>query len=534
MFVFFFLFSFDLIFIVNPGFSLSYSYTSNTGIAVTSVSSFGSIINSKFYPSFKLNLVDEGFTIGEKIIIDNIERDLTVVDSGENFVRLIGLYELSENDILVGSISRNKGKVQNIFNNEGQFEVNYSLIKDLGWETNVGKLNEDIQVLPNNDYYQNLSYSIQSPITWNDLKSPVNNLVHTSGFKNFSDTGITSTSNAFPITGQAKISVFLDILPSLIENVRVDTLYNFDTARDSFVGTGATDLNLDKTKSKFIELENIKLTDFIEAKTNNVLNIDDISSRYSNLESDPNDFLDIIQVQPSDAYNRVLLLAKDLKNDQNEIAELIILNNDSGVYLLEKDKSSISNSTGIGATQNIQSPSISFSKFNIERVSGKDFLRFTPLDKFKLDIDYDIKIFESKFNSTLTGTGTSSFGLVNLTGSVVGVASTTVAAGITSSIISVPVSTSHSLFVNSQVTDLVTNEMNFVETLVAVDVDADTTFMSQSFIDSNQGAFSSNFIGTFGATLSGGILSLNFTNKELNNVRVSSNIVGFGSTNAGV
>ena len=102
------------------------------------------------------------------------------------------------------------------------------------------------------------------------------------------------------------------------------------------MGTGATDLNLDKTKSKFIELENIKLTDFIEAKTNNVLNIDDISSRYSNLESDPNDFLDIIQVQPSDAYNRVLLLAKDLKNDQNEIAELIILNTDSGVYLLEK------------------------------------------------------------------------------------------------------------------------------------------------------------------------------------------------------
>ena len=208
------------------------------------------------------------------------QRDLTVVDSGENFVRLIGLYEVSENDILVGAISRNKGKVQNIFNNQGQFEVNYSLIKDLGWENNIGKLNEDIQVLPNNDYYQNLSYSIQSPITWNDLKSPVNNLVHTSGFKNFSDTGITSTSSAFPITGQANISVFLDILPSLIEKVRVDTLYNFDTARDAFVGTGATDLILDKTKSKFIELENIKLTDFIEAKTNDVLNIDDISSYF--------------------------------------------------------------------------------------------------------------------------------------------------------------------------------------------------------------------------------------------------------------
>ena len=108
-------------------------------------------------------------------------------------------------------------------------------------------------------------------------------------------------------------------------------------------------------------------------------------------------------------------------------------------------------------------------------------------------------------------------------------ASTTDAAGITSSIISTPVTTSHSLFVNSQVTDLVTNEMNFVETLIGIDEDADTTFMSQLFFDSNQGSFSSNFIGTFGATLSGGVLSLNFTNKESNNVRIRSNIVGFGA-----
>ena len=164
----------------------------------------------------------------------------------------------------------------------------------MGWETNVGKLNEDIQVLANNDYYQNLSYSIQSPITWNELKSPVNNLVHTSGFKNFADTGISSTSDAFPVTGSARISVFLDILPTFLNQVRVDTLYNFDTARDIFEGfsvTGAgttTGLVLDKTSSKFIQLQNKKLTDFVEAKTNNVLNIDDISSLYSNLETNPN------------------------------------------------------------------------------------------------------------------------------------------------------------------------------------------------------------------------------------------------------
>ena len=508
-------------------------YTTNTGTAKETIDGFGEIVNSSNYPIFGLNLDESGFTIGEKVIIDNVERDLTVIESGENFVKLFGLYEVNNNDLIIGASSRNRGIIKNIFKNEGQFEVNYSLIKDLGWETNVGKLNEDIQVLPNNDYYQNLSYSIQSPITWNDLKSPVNNLVHTSGFKNFSDTGITSTSSAFPIDGTANISIFLDILPSFINQVRVDTLYNFDNARDIFSGISSDNsLTIDTTTSKFIQLENVKLTDFVEARTNDVLNIDDISSQYSNLETDPNLFIDLFQIEAADGFNRVLAAVRDTKNNQNQIVELVVLNNNDGVYILEKNKSSISNEVdlGVGATTFTNND---FTKFTLAKTADKDILRFTPFDKFKFDVDYDIKLVQSKFNSTLTGTGSSAFGFVNLTGSVVGVASTTDAAGITSSIISTPVTTSNSLFVNSQVTDLVTNEMNFVETLVGIcSATGDTTFISQSFFDSNQGSFSNNFIGTFGASLSGGVLSLNFTNKEPNAVRVRSNIVGFGTTSA--
>ena len=38
----------------------------------------------------------KGLQLVKKIIINNVERDLTVVDSGENFVRLIGLYEVKK------------------------------------------------------------------------------------------------------------------------------------------------------------------------------------------------------------------------------------------------------------------------------------------------------------------------------------------------------------------------------------------------------------------------------------------------------
>ena len=508
-------------------------YTSSTGQAIENVDSFAQIVNSTDYPSFRLNLVESGFTIGEKILIGGIERDLTVVQSGENFVKLIGLFDLNNNDIIVGAASRNKGIIQNLFKNEGQFEVNYSLIKDLGWENNVGKLNEDIQVLADNDYYQNLSYSIQSPITWNDLKSPVNNLVHTSGFKNFADTGITSTSSAFPGIGTAKISVFVDVIPELFNLVRVDTLYNFDNARDTFtglstVGAGtSTGLVLDEKSSKFIQLETIRLTDFVEAKTNNVLNIDNISSLYSNLETNPNLFTNLLQVEPVDGLNRVLAAVRDTESKQNQLSELIVLNNNAGVYLLEKNKSSISN-VGLGTNNE------DFTNFTIEKVGSNNFIRFTPTNQFKFDVDYDIKLAQSKFNSTLTGTGSSAFGFVNLTGSVVGVASTTDAAGTNVAIASTTSTNVRSIFVNSQVTDLVTNEMNFVETLLGVgSTTGDTTFISQSFFDSNQGSFSNNFIGTFGASLSSGVLSLNFTNKGSNDVRIRSNIIGFGYTSAG-
>ena len=54
------------------------------------------------------------------------------------------------------------------------------------------KLNEDYQVIPDNDYYQNLSYSIKSPIEFDNWINPVNRILHSPGLKNFADTGITT------------------------------------------------------------------------------------------------------------------------------------------------------------------------------------------------------------------------------------------------------------------------------------------------------------------------------------------------------
>ena len=97
---------------------------------------------------------------------------------------------------LRGANSGNIATINSISTNKGRFKVNYSLRQNQGWRDNIGKLNQDYQVLPDNDYYQNLSYTVKSSITYDDLVNPVNRLLHTSGLKEFADVGIVSATSA--------------------------------------------------------------------------------------------------------------------------------------------------------------------------------------------------------------------------------------------------------------------------------------------------------------------------------------------------
>ena len=169
--------------------------TTTVGVAKTVQDSFGTIIHEDDYPTFTISQKQSNFLIGERIISDGIERDLYIANTDvKGYIKVNGTYNLSLNEIISGKESGSVATIDRIINNSGRFKVNYANKKDIGWEDNIGKLNEDFQVIADNDYYQNLSYTIKSPITWKELSSPVNNLVHTSGMKNFSDTGISSTA----------------------------------------------------------------------------------------------------------------------------------------------------------------------------------------------------------------------------------------------------------------------------------------------------------------------------------------------------
>ena len=256
--------------------------------------------------------------------------------------------------------------------NRATFKVDYSLRKDTGWSNDTGKLNLDYQVLPDNDYYQNLSYTIKSSQTYDKLSSTVNGLVHPTGLKNFADTGITNVTKVS--IGSSLESTSTATLDIVTDN-RVDTLNFFDLGID--VDTLPDEIN--PTKSKFIKFNNKKLSDFINCISNRVLSIDDISSQFSNAGGSESElFVDAHDYSLLDGYSRFLVQVIDPAGSERQATEIITLPSPTGdIITFEK-----------GSLDNRSDRQIA----NIEGdlTDNTLSLRFTPFEKF--NTDYDLRL----------------------------------------------------------------------------------------------------------------------------------------------
>ena len=473
--------------------------TTNTGIAKTVQDFSGVLINENDYPSFKLTQKQSTFLVGETLSSNNQNIDLTVVENEENRLKVSGLYELSLGEIITGTESGSIATIEKLTNNEAIFNVNYSNLQDIGWDNETGKLSEDYQVTANNDYYQNLSYSVKSSVTYKDQQSPVENLVHTSGLKNFADTQISKSVNA----GLAKSSDGFTIVYDVIDQKRVDTINNFDNVIDSEV--------VDE-KSKFLRFQNKRLTNYTDLKNLNVLDIDNISNQFSNFEDENTEFLSIQEVDDI-SYHNYLFRVVSTDGSEVQLTDLTILSDGKETVIVENE--SLQNSNSAYGTFDL-----------VENEFDETFLRFNPVDAF--NTDYDIKLIKQVFNSNITGVGTTAVGFVDLTGSV------TTSAGIgTTAIISLDSSNFESLYVNTQIRNTSNDDMNYVRLYIAHD--GTNTYMSEYYIDNNLSSSTGDQIGFFTCTdLGGGVLSLVHENTSSDSLNIRTNVVGFGTTTSGI
>jgi hypothetical protein len=481
--------------------------TTDPGIAKTSQLGYAIIVNKKNYPKVITNQIFSRFKKGEKLFCNSgngfIEFDLIVEDSKDSYLKVSGpdLYKVKKGNILRGKESGVLSTVVTIVLNESKFEVNYSNTSSLGWSNDIGKLDELFQVVQDNDYYQNLSYSIKSPIEYNEFINPVNNLVHISGLKNFADTQIESKSSFVSYGGTSSQIIVVDVL----SESRVDVNKNYSYSVDYDV------LN---DKSRYLKFNNLTLTDYISCSSNRVLKVDDVSKKFSNKSNDRDLFTNIYTYLEDTLFSKYIIQINDVTNNTYQLSENVVLFYDNNIFSFEK--TSLKNSeTRLGEITG-----------EVDDYNTKT-LRFTPQDPF--DTDYDVKYVQTYFDNLdpkKIGINTESIGCINLIG-----VSTSVGVGTTSTLITFPVTKNNGLVASVFVFDTVRFNFNFVE--VIVDSDKSNTYLAEYYFDDTVG-LSTNYIATFDSTIQSGILNLKVTNNINTKILVNANIVGFGSTASGI
>jgi len=489
--------------------------TTGVGIAVTTPINFTSVVNKLDYPTFEVVQNKQKFDVGENLVINQTVTDIKIEQDNLGSIKVTGpnVDDLSVGDVIAGNTSGNKGTIRKITTNDARYKIDFSHTKDIGWFDEIGKLNDNTQVIPDNDYYQNLSYSIKSSITWDKLQTQVNNILHTSGLKNFADTGITSTSTV-SLGSTSEISVIRDYL----SEKRVDEIKGIDLVRD---------IDTTGNVARLIEFKNLRLSDYISCISNDVFVMDNINSQFSNLEDTESYYTDILDIAANGKYTNIVVRVTDNNrttgvSTQIQLSELVLMNSyeysaNNQNTLLEKYQVFNSDVDGYVSIEEDQ-----LGTFKIETNDiGANVLRFYPKDKF--NVDYDLKILTGKFNNITSGVSTIKVGPINRS-----VFTQKVTNGNTDLIVAVGIDSISSLYANSQIIETSTGKMNFVESYITQD--GENSFISEAYSDSNPTTTSGNKIGILTSTLSGDILSLKYENDTSSDVVIRSRIVGFGST----
>ena len=479
--------------------------TTNPGVAKTFQSGYAVLINKENYPDIR-PLQERGvFQENEIINVNGVPSESRVSIIRDDFIKIDGLTEVKKGDRIIGNVTGVSAEIIEVTNNLAKFKIDFSNRQEYGWIDNIGKLNDDIQVIPNNDYYQNLSYTVKSPITWEKFSNSLNSIIHPAGLKNFSDTFIESTVNVGVASTSPK-STSTIIIDVIGDDNRVDAINNFDFVRD---------YNRLGGKTKSLLLKNKKLTNFSKCLTNRVLIHDDVSDQFSSVGFTAN--TSIIDSINGRVIN-YLIQVTDPDSSDAQFTELVVVSKENDIFLLEKS----SDSTGVGDDNT--DTNLLLGDFSTEiDTNGNKNLIFTPKDEFTKD--HDIKILKTFYDQNKSGIATNILGSINLTSSNVDIPNgTTTIAEFDKDVI-------NGLHASIFVQDSVSKEINYSE--VVLDFDGVNTTFSQIIVDDTNGPTTNN-VGIITAKLENDFIKLQIENTGSNILESQSNIVGLGTTSAGI
>ena len=291
----------------------------------------GRVIPESHLPIFDPVLEPNDYFQDETVTNGLIEGNVESYNKNTEILKVSTPFDFQIGDTVRGLTSNTQGivKTKYDFNAEVQTGAGATIIN--GWNRNTGFLNDNLQRIPNNEYYQNFSYSLKSSVDFDTWNNSVGALNHTAGFKRFGDLEVESA--AASVGGQSvpinAIDSNLETIVDIVGEGHLNCFYDYDNVTEtSFLVNG-------KEFSNEIIFDNRILSDFFQSVGNRVLSIDDISSQFNSNER-PTPFQPVASFNSDYTYNKIITYARDrIFTDERQFSIVSMIQDESVAYMQE-------------------------------------------------------------------------------------------------------------------------------------------------------------------------------------------------------
>lgn len=437
---------------------------------------YGRVIPVSHFPIFDPVLKKNDYFIDETVTNGEYEGSVESWNRNTEVLKVSTPFDFKVGNIIRGLTSNTQGVVKTKYDFEAEINTGAGATIINGWNRNTGFLNDNLQRIPNNEYYQNFSYSLKSDVDFDTWNNAVGSLNHTAGFKKFSDLQVVSEGSAPVVAIDSNIETVVDV----IGKGELNCFYDYDNVTE-------TDFYVNGLQfSNEIIFENRILSDYFQSVGNRVLSIDDISSQFnSNERAEP--FEPIASFESNYTFNKILTYARDrIFTDERQFSIVSLVQNDSVGYM--NQYATIETYPYLGYYDYIATS------------DGWD-LTFYPV-KFEFNI-YDVSTVAFSILDNKTTTGTRSYGdVASLFSTNVGTT-----AGVTTTLVSVA-NTYRALKVLSMVEEL-SNDKFYSTELNVIHDGTDAYILEYGSINDSSGSYALG-IGTYGARIDGSNLIVEF------------------------
>ena len=285
-----------------------------------------SVTPESFLPIFDISLQKNNYLKDENVIWDEYIGNVDFWDESTDILKVKTQYDLPLGTLVVGSSSQTRGVVTKKLNFEAEITTGAGTTINYSWSRNTGFLNDTLQRIPNNEYYQRFSYSLKSEIPFKTWDSTVGSLNHTAGFKKYSDLQVLSESddtNLVVSSVDSEVSFLVDI----VGEGDLNCYYDFDSVKEDINYVNGS------LVSNNIIFDNVILSDYFQSIGNRVLSIDDISDQFNSNERSEQ-YASVSEFDVKTKFNKTLHFIKDTQfTDERQFQISTVIQDDDFIYM---------------------------------------------------------------------------------------------------------------------------------------------------------------------------------------------------------